>query len=902
MDILKTKLHPPRAQGAVVQRLDLIESLNLGRTKKVTLVCAPAGYGKSLLVSEWLKDSQDLSAWFSLDEEDNDLRCFLKYLSAALQNILPEDHLKTEAMSEALELPAVPTLVANIIDDLERTPKPICLVLDDFQLIHSRTIHKLVDLLLKHLPEHLHLVLISRVVPPLALPGLRAQNKINEIQLEDLSFSPQEVKSFLENGLKQSVDLQMAEHWYEQTEGWVAGLQLALYAIQNKSKSTFKPVDHPWNSDYVEQYLFSEVLAQQSPIERSLLEDISILDRFEPSLCDHVRSAFQSECSSVQAGRDMVNSLVARNLFVIPLDESQQWFRFHHLFKDLLLKELRKHRSPEMIALLHARASEWLEDNNYINEALDHKLKANDIDGAVQLVEKERNALLNQHQHHILSKWLALFTLETIDQRQELLMLQAWVYYFDGRYQLISPLLEKIESMTGELDENAVLYGEISLLRGAIYYWCGEGKVSLDFIERSLTLIPQTLHFARGLAELYLSLAGLMAGEKTRVFKALYEQLQYKDPHPLRRLRLQMGLIFGHLLAGELLDLLSLGRQYLQLLSDWNIPNLRAQAFYAMGRAHYQRNELDSAISYFLQADEIGYNLTQNVHTDVLAALAISYQAAGDHDNALHQLDRLLDYVSSHSDPNPLKIVDSCRAHIELIAHGVTQWRGLKDKSSKAEAGLPVWSNAVLWIESPTITECRAFNASNRHEELILAEQKLRQLLDWCISHHNVEQQIELGALYAVVLQKLEQTDEANLTLENAVKLAETGGYIRPFLEMGPPMVEMLKQLSSNETCTDECNRLLATFDDQHILSEHSHGQAEQPIDWRQILSSREYEVLLCIVQRMHNQQIADALYVSKETVRYHLKNIYRKLEVSKRNDAVLKAKRLGLFKNKSSF
>ena len=894
MDLLRTKLSPPRLQDDIIQRLDLIKALDHKRTKKLTLVCAPAGYGKSSLVSEWLKYSSASSAWVSLDEEDDHPRHFLRYLSAAIQKVIPGTNLNSSAIAEALDLPAVPTLARIIVNDFERVSRPFLLVLDDFHLIKNQTIYDLINLLLKHQPANMHLVLISREVPPLALPALRVNNEVNEIRINDLSFSIGEVRTFLEKGLKKSINLQMAEYWHAKTEGWVAGLRLALYAIQNRPENAFRAEDDLWDPDYIQQYLVNEVLAQQPSAERSFMEAISILDRFESSLCAHVWSTFDSERRQIQSGHNMFNSMISGDLFLIQLDESHEWFRFHHLFKDLLLKELAKHRSAEMIARLHARASEWLADNGYISEALNHKLKANDIDGAVQLLEKERYSLLDQHQHHILAKWLSLFTPETINQRRELMMTQAWVYYFDGRYQFISPLLDKIESMTGGLKINTVFEGEISLLRGAMSYWAGESNVSLDFIERSLTLIPESVHFARGLAEFYLSLAGLMAGEKARVFKLLYGQMQNTEIHPLRRFRLQMGVIFSHLLAGELLELLSLGQQYLQLIADWRLPNLKAQALYAMGRACYQRNELSSAINYFLQADEISYNLTQNLHTDLLAGLAICYQASGDHKNALHHLDRLFEYVSSHDNPAPLKIVDSCRAHIELIATGETQWKGMRDSSSNAIAMQPVWSNSV-GIESPPITEFRALNALNHHKELIMAEQKIGHFLELCESHHNVEKQIEVKALNAVVLLKLGHTEEAFRSLEKAVQLAEPGGYVRPFLESGSTMMNMLKQLRNNEFCADACKRLLDNFAAQNSRIETPDSHTGHPCDWRQILSTREYEILLFLEQRMNNQQIADTLYISKETVRFHLKNIYRKLKVSKRNQAVMAAKKIGI-------
>ena len=894
MELLKTKLNPPRLQGDIVQRLDLIKLLDRERTKKLTLVCAPAGYGKSSVISEWLKSTSSPSAWLSLDEEDNLPRCFFKYLSAAIQNILPGENLQSTAIAEALELPTLQTFVATIVNDLEKISRPFCLVLDDFHFVKNRTIHELVNLLIKHQPRHMHLVLISREEPPLALSALRSRNEINELRIGDLRFSTEEVQSFLEKGLKQPIDLRMAQHWQVRTEGWVAGLQLALYASQKNAKDIFTSEDHEWNSFYVQQYLLSEVTAHQSPVERTFLQDISILERFEPSLCYAVWSTFGKDDLPTQDGHNLIHSLISKNPFIISLDETRQWFRFHHLMQEFLLKELSRHRTPEMIASLHARAAEWLAEHGDISQALKHTLQAQDLKGAVQLVLEERNSLLNQHRHYILAKWLSLFTSEFIEQQRELMMTQAWVYYYDGRYQLISPHLDKIESMGGALEDHDALEGEIALLRGVISYWIGEGKASWNFINRSLALLPEDLHFARGLGEFYLCLSELMIGEKTHTLAWIYDQMQNQSLHPFRRFRLHIGAIYVHLLAGELLDVLSLGEQYVRLIADWNLPNLKTQVFYLMGRACYQRNELSLAISYFSRADAISYNVSQNLHTDLLAGLALCYQASGDQKNALHHLDRLFEYVSSQTEPAPLKIVDSCRAHIELIATGATQWKGMRDSSSNTLALKPVWSN-YLWIESPQITSCRALNALNRHEELILAEQKIGHLLELCTSHHNVEKQIELEALHAVVLLKLGHTSEAFVSLEKAVRLAEPGGYVRPFLESGPSMSSMLKQLKSNEFCADACKRLLAAFDDQDNQVEPSEKQTGQLLDWREVLSSREYEVLLCLEQSMHNQEIADSLYISKETVRFHLKNIYRKLQVSRRNQAVMSAKKIGL-------
>ena len=409
--LIQTKLHRPPMATDHLHRKHLLDRLDHHRQRPLTLVSAPAGYAKRTLVSCWLETCDLPCAWVSLDKNDNDLMQFLSYLVAAVQTIFSDACRKTRSILKAAETPPLPILIGNFINELDRIDKAFILVLDDYHLIREGAVHDLLNELLKYPPDPMHLVLATRRDPPLPLHTLRARSRVTEIRVQDLRFSPVETAAFLQQILKTPVDEATAAMLEERTEGWVTGLRLAALSLRHRSDLGRVLADLPADNRYVMDYIVGEVIAQQSPEVQKFLLTTSALDRFCAPLCD----AVCPPGTCVITGREFLKSLEQSNLFVIPLDEQHRWFRYHHLFRRLLQRLLKRKTSPDDIAALHKKAGTWFAEKGLLDEAFRHMLSSGDIPAAARLVAQHRHELMNREQWHLLDRFLHQLPTDSIE-------------------------------------------------------------------------------------------------------------------------------------------------------------------------------------------------------------------------------------------------------------------------------------------------------------------------------------------------------------------------------------------------------------------------------------------------------------------------------------------------------
>ncbi len=484
----------PRLSPDLVARPRLITRLNQGLDRKLTVISAQAGAGKTTLLAQWLEDCPQPSAWLSLDEHDNDLMVFVSYLCAAIQTVFPN------ACGEALELmkaikappPRIITIaLVNELEALHRGDEPLnqdhhsktgfILALDDYYTITEPTIHQFLSELIVYLPQGLHLALASRIDPPFPLARLRTRYEMTEVRTADLRLSSAETGSLLTFASGRELSKETIELFEKKTDGWAAGLRLAALSIRDLSDVTlfaqrFQEISNPVIMDY----LLSEVLSQQSPAYWEFLLQTSILERFNGELCDAIlwqagNTTPASADLKYRSSRSILIELDATNLFLISLDQQAEWYRYHHLFRDLLLHRLRQQHSPEHIAALHKLASRWFEENGFIEEALTHAFLARDMDHAAAIVSRHRYGLMNRARWRRLDQYLHLFPPEYVDHTPGLLMLKAWLLYHHGHYSQLPPTLAKLEATLGleALSPQAIshLKGEMSALCSLLYYF-----------------------------------------------------------------------------------------------------------------------------------------------------------------------------------------------------------------------------------------------------------------------------------------------------------------------------------------------------------------------------------------------------------------------------------------------
>jgi LuxR family maltose regulon positive regulatory protein len=895
--LITTKLHRPPLDMIHVHRPHLLERLDQRRSRPLTLVSAPAGYGKSVLILSWLKSCDIPSAWVSIDKNDNDLRTFTAYFVAAVETVFSEACRNTQALLSASDLPPVTVLGANLLNDLDRIEQSFIMVLDDFHYIENKSVLEMITQLLSHPPQAMHLVLIGRQDPALPISALRAQSFVSEIRTQDLRFNLKETEAFLAQVLGTQVDSATAAALEEKTEGWVTGLRLAALSMRHRNKLDSKLLEPQVDAQYVMEYLFTEVLSKQPPEISQYILRTAILDRFCGPLCEAVCVSGTETFSCELEGWEFIAWLKKEKMFLIALDAENRWFRFHHLFQKLLSNQLKRHFSAEDINALHTRASAWFAENGLVEEAIRHALAAGDAIGAAQLVEQYRQAMLNSDRWYVFEKWLSMLPDAVIQQRPELLLAQVWVHYYHFRHALIPSILDVVESLLTNKPKEQPLYGEIYLFRGVICFFQGDGELSLKYIEDALERIPEDYHMIRGFTEILFGVAGQMDGQKERVVNVLSDLLHQQPLNDVRKVRVMVSLVYVHIISGDLSVAAALNQQLRNFAISINSTQYIAWSLYIQGLVHFCLNELDMAIHYLGQATELSYILLRRVSVDSLAGLALVYQAAQQTDKADATLERLFEYIHSLDDPALLDIAHSCRARMALIKGEAVFAPGLPGINTTLGG-----EAMAIYLEIPAITQCRVLIAEGSDASLQEAENKLQECLELSQCQYNTFQMIPIKVLQALGLEKQGRTDEALAVLEEAVDLTKPGGLIRPFVEAGPTMEDLLKRLVEKDVALDYIGQLSAAFrKDQNGVN---HGIYETQAEGRPSvgnqplvapLTNRELEILDLLRQRLRNKEIAAILFISPKTVKKHLENIYGKLNVSSRQQAVEKSQMLGV-------
>ena len=551
--VLKTKLHAPPAPADLVQRERLINQLEAGRACPLTLVSAPAGYGKSVLIAWWLEHCDWPSAWLSLDEDDSDLRQFLTYFVAAVRTVFPNACEGTLLLAGAPQLPPIRQIALILTNELDGLEQAMFLVLDDYHRIEAESpVNDLLQRILARPPIPLHLVIVARRDPPLALAGLRGKGQLSEIRMLDLRFDVTEARTMLElaSGFTASDDA-LAHLDYE-IEGWVAGLRLVSIAVRGSENVDLFLKELRGGIQQTQEYMFLEIIAKQPPQMAERLLKSAILDRFCGDLCDAVFADGSVDVAPGLDGDRFLRAVRDANLFVIALDSQGEWFRFHHLFQDLLRSELERRTAPEQIARLHLCASRWLESHGFIDDAIRHALKAGDPLAAAAIVERNVHAELDSDRWYVARRWLDMLPGGIVQQRPPLLLAQAWVAYFTLQLALSPPILERIESLQEGRAPDPELAREVSFFKGVLHYWQGDAEKSLEYVERIVDTISEQPGIIEGNYAIYLGLALCMNGQKESAIGRLNDLMRNVDLTSGYQSQLLGGLTFVHLLSGEL--------------------------------------------------------------------------------------------------------------------------------------------------------------------------------------------------------------------------------------------------------------------------------------------------------------------------------------------------------------
>jgi len=713
---------------------------------------------------------------------------------------------------------------------------------------------------------------------------LRARHEMIELRGADLRFTEDEAATFLASALGGRLTAEAMHLLTEKTEGWAVGLRLAALSIRD-SKDATQFIEHlgAAHGGLVLEYLMSEVLANATPAMRDFLLKTSILDQFSPELC----AAVWDDAESLVDVEDRINELVRANLFVISIDGEHRWWRYHHLFQDLLRHELRRQLATEEINDLHHRASVWFAKRDLVDEALHHALAAGDIDGATQLIEQNRQAIVNADQWYVLEKWLSRLPDGVKRQKPELMLAEAWVLQFQLALSALISLMDTIEKTLENAEVESAIWGEIEFFRGLQWFFMGDGARSLACLRRAQEQLPQQYQLARGLTQTYLGLATQMKGQKDTAIKTLQQQLYHRDRrHHVNETRLRGSLVFIHFLAGGLTEAAWEIEQTKRTVLENNNLFIGTWCSYFQAYIHFFRGELDQAVGLFEQAVNNRYIMHARSAIDSLAGCALTYQALGQSQKANETMELLLEFAQQSNDPAKVTIAFSCQARLALqqgdLASAI-KWLQMADLTT--DVGI-----MFSWIEIPRVTQCRMLIVQETAASLQEAAEKLQQYEQENEAAHNTRQLIEILPLLATTHLKQGRDQEALDTLERAVTLAEPDGWIRPFLELEPGMAALLNKLGQRGVAPVFIARIVDALP-LSLSSITAANQSRLP----EPLTDREMDVLMLLAQRYRDKEIAAELFISPTTVKRHASNIYQKLQVNGRRQAVEKAIALGV-------
>ena len=876
--LLKTKLYVPPVRPELVPRPRLVEQLNRGfrRGRKLTLVSAPAGYGKTTLLSEWAAQSDRPVAWVSLDQSDNDAIRFWTYFAAALETVGIDAGDVSPARLQSPHLPPVDASLTPLLNQLVEMPDSFALVLDDYHVITTPAIHAAVSFLLENLPSQMHLVVATRADPPLAIPRLRVRGQLTELYESDLRFTSEETARLLELVFELSLSAADVRALERRTEGWIAGLQMAAISMRGRDDVAEFVRAFTGSHRYVLDYLTEEVLRQQPQDVRRFLLRTAILDRLVAPLCDAV-----IEGVTLQEGRStsqlMLEYVEASNLFIIPLDEERRWYRYHRLFADLLLQRARR-ECPDLLPRLHQRASEWYEQNWFTSEAIRHSLACRDFERAGRLIEQVAWPMMARCENVALLTWMDALPDDAIAARPRLGVARAWALAVAGELDAVAP------SMAG-IDLQQVP-GEAAAARAYTATIRGDTRRGITFARQALEQLPEDDLFLRGFLALNLGIAYFSDGEPAAASRALNQAVDLSRAADQPDLTMAAMATLGHVQEAQALlhEAVETHRKVLDLADNLGSRRLPIVGMACLGiaRAAYEWNDLDTASRFVTEGIELlekGRFITYLLSGHSLRARLCL--ARGDLDAARAAVQRAQRLAPGEDLAYMTAVLEGLRARLDVIAGdgaAADRWAQAHRASDldELDRARQAEQMAVAWV-------LIAQNAADQTLDL------LAHLLKRAQAAQRIDAAIRILALQALAFQARNDLQRALPALEQALSLAESEGYVRTFLDEGEPMARLLRQALCEGIAPNYAARLLGAFDTEVELAPPAMDALVEP------LTERELEVLRLIAAGLSNPEIAEELFIAVSTVKSHVNHIYGKLDVDNRVQAINRARSLAL-------
>lgn len=902
--LLATRFSIPRLRASFVPRPRLITKLDQAITHKLTLISAPAGSGKTTILSEWIAGNPDLPvAWLSLEKGDNDLVRFWHYCIAALRKFQPdlgETALALLASLPSSQPPSIEAVLITLLNDLAALADDFMLVLDDYHVIASTTIHRSLEFLLHYLPEHVHIVITCRSDPPLPLSRLRALSEMIEIRATDLRFTFEEATAFLQQVMHIQLSPEDISTLEQRTEGWVTGLQLAALSLQGQRDSSAFVASFSGCDRYVLDYLLEEVLQQQPEPVQTFLMETSILNRLTAPLCNAL-------CDR-RDGQEMLEKLERANLFLVPLDNERRWYRYHHLFADLLRYRLQQ-LVPERFIDLHTRAAQWYEDNGIMIEAVHHALTIKDFVRAARLITGMAESMLMRGEAMTVFNWLNQLPTSLLYSQPELSLAYALALLALSQFDAVEPYLQYVEDaliLANEGyrqrdDEVQYMKGRIAAARSTVIANLGDYPRAIELAHLALSSLPEQDVLARGMVTLNLGDAYLAVGDSSRAELAFTESIALNKKANSHLVTITTICSLGklHALGGRLHKAVELYQQALHLANALSrregliVPSA-GKAYIFLGEVLLEWNDLDTALSHAMQGIELCKQWQHLEHLIEGYLLLIHVQLSrgnrAEAENALTELEHLV-----HDETLPSETVQATsnykRAGFldEMAAIKAHLWFVYDDLDAVAhwiyERALSIDDHDLSFFRGYIILT-RLLFAQRRYDQALKLTERL---FAFAAQRGWFRGTLELLILQALTLNAQGTTARALRSLIQALSLAQPAGYIRTFIDYGASISGLLQRATSHDLVGDYARTLLLACRDSMPPSSSPATTLVSP------LSEREREILRLLATGMSNRDIAEALVITVGTVKWYVNSIYGKLNVRSRTQAVARARETGI-------
>ncbi|WP_321368451.1 LuxR C-terminal-related transcriptional regulator [uncultured Draconibacterium sp.] len=878
--MLLTKLFIPKPSEDTIHRQELINLLNNVENKKLVLVSAPAGYGKTTLISDWIQQKNIAAIWCSIDKRDNDLYEFLKILVTAINKKFSTIGQSALELLQAPGTAKTEYIIELFLNDLLQLEKETVLVLDDLHLIENKGIFEILSTILEYKPPKLILIISTRSDPPLPLARLRSRNEILELRSDNLSFSKADIENLFNKKLRLNLSKNSIDILKQKTEGWIAGLQLSALTFKGQENLSAYIDKMAGDNRYIMDYLMEEVLSKQSEELKTFLLKTSILDQFSGSLCDTILSTNNSQ--------QILESLEKENKFIIPLDHERKWFRYHHLFGDLLKQQL-KVAAKSDLEILHNKASEWFENNQLPIYAIEHAIEAGNRKRALHISNKIANNLWETSQYSVIHKLGSHFTNEEMLSNFSFCIVYAWVLTVTGRVEEAETNLERLLKNPLEKKLLGRVYGTLNFI--AVFK--GDSEAAFRYSELATQNIEDDDILWGTWAYISYGEAHLLRFEldqSIEAFKKAKEKIEKYNKSYLNLIA-ESKSAYVLKLQGKFRESRAAFNVILENYSNSKIQrnNITSSIIYSMiGLMEVEQNNVEKGIELVLQGYELAENATSiSFRGYSIILLAEAYSLAGNLDESINKIEELQELLLSKSAQwiSVLAIVIKCKLFI---------WQGELEKAEKLlQQKHREDINYTFEKYFHTISKGRLLVAQGKNNESISL---LEQFSNEVEADGAIELLIMADLLKAKAYFALNDKEKASASVISALRKTQDENYIRPFICEGEEIEALVKAIREKKktrsselldsVSTEFLDKLIDTFEKE---KQSSSRRKEE------LLTSRELETLQLLTKDLSNQEIADQLFISLNTVKTRLKNINLKLEVDNRRKAVIKGKELGL-------